>query len=108
MSDSKTRTRFVKVLLRAGPLETGAVKPAATEPRNAERIRGRHAAITNNFNMAQLQGMGGENSRHVGRKKVGCKDLARRSIWGSSWKRSNSVSLAQIGLCTGKGRWRTY
>ena len=50
MSDSKTRTRFVKVLLRAGPLETGAVKPAATEPRNAERIRGRHAAITNNFN----------------------------------------------------------
>jgi hypothetical protein len=49
MSDSKTPTRFVKVLLRAGPLETGAVKPAATEPRNAERIRGRHAAITNNF-----------------------------------------------------------
>ena len=50
MSDSKTPTRFAKVLLRAARLETGAVKAAATVPKNAERIRGRHAAITNNFN----------------------------------------------------------
>jgi hypothetical protein len=50
MSDSKPSIRFAKVLLGAAPLETGAGKPAATEPRNAERIRGRHAAITNNFN----------------------------------------------------------
>jgi hypothetical protein len=50
MGDSKTPTQFAKVLLRAAPLETGAVKPAATEPRNEERIRGRHAAITNSFN----------------------------------------------------------
>jgi hypothetical protein len=50
MSDSKTPTRLAKVFLGAAPLETGAVKPAATEPRNAERIRGRHAAITNNVN----------------------------------------------------------
>lgn len=43
MSDSKTPTRFAKVILRAAHLETGV-------PKNAERIRGRHAAITNNFN----------------------------------------------------------
>ena len=43
MSDSKTPTRFAKVILRAGRLENEA-------PKNAERIRGRHAAITNNFN----------------------------------------------------------
>jgi len=41
MSDSKTPTRFAKVLLRTA--ETSV-------PENAERIRGRHAAITNNFN----------------------------------------------------------
>jgi hypothetical protein len=50
MGDSKTPARFAKVLLGAAPLEAGAVKPPGTEPRNAERIRGRHAAITNNFN----------------------------------------------------------
>jgi hypothetical protein len=50
MSDSKTPTRFAKVLLPAARPETGVVKPAATVPKNAERIRGRHAAITNNFN----------------------------------------------------------
>jgi hypothetical protein len=50
MSDRKTPTRFSKVLLRAAPPETGDVKPEKNEPRNAERIRGRHAAITNNFN----------------------------------------------------------
>jgi hypothetical protein len=50
MSDSKTPTRLTKVLLRAAHPETGAVKPAATVPKNAERIHGRHAAITNNFN----------------------------------------------------------
>jgi hypothetical protein len=43
MSDSKTPTRFAKVLLRAARLEKGV-------PKNAERIRGRHAAITDNFN----------------------------------------------------------
>jgi hypothetical protein len=43
MSDSKTPTRFTKVILRAARLEKGV-------PKNAERMRGRHAAITNNFN----------------------------------------------------------
>jgi hypothetical protein len=41
MSDSKTPTRIAKVILRTAGLGTGA--------KNAERIRGRHAAITNNF-----------------------------------------------------------
>ena len=50
MSDRKAPTPFANVLLRAARLETGAVKPAATVPRNAARILGRHAAITNNFN----------------------------------------------------------
>ena len=50
MSGSKTPTRFAKVLLRAAPPETGDVKAEKTEPRNADMIRGRHAAITNNFN----------------------------------------------------------
>lgn len=43
MSDSKTPTRFAKAILGAARLETGV-------PKNAERIRGRHAAITDNFN----------------------------------------------------------
>src|SRR6267142_3566687 len=43
MSDSKTPTRFAKAILRAVRLDKGV-------PKNAERIRGRHAAITNNFN----------------------------------------------------------
>jgi hypothetical protein len=42
MSDSKTPTRIAKVILRATRVETGIPK--------AERIRSRHAAITNNFN----------------------------------------------------------
>jgi hypothetical protein len=50
MSDSKTPTRIAKVLLRAARPETGAVKNAATAPKDAQMIRGRHAAITNNFN----------------------------------------------------------
>jgi LPS sulfotransferase NodH len=50
MSDSKTPTRLTKVLHRAAHPETGAVKPAATARKNAERIHGRHAAITDNFN----------------------------------------------------------
>jgi hypothetical protein len=33
-----------------GRLGTGVAKPAPTGARNADRIRGRHAAITNNFN----------------------------------------------------------
>jgi hypothetical protein len=43
MSDSKTPTRLAKAILRAGYLEKEV-------PKAAERIRGRHAAITNNFN----------------------------------------------------------
>ncbi len=43
MSDRKTPTRIAKVNLRAARLEAGP-------PKNAERIRSRHAAITNNFN----------------------------------------------------------
>lgn len=43
MSDSKTPTRIAKVILRASRLESEKQK-------NAERIRGRHAAITNNLN----------------------------------------------------------
>lgn len=43
MSDSKTPPRFAKEILRAVRLEKGV-------PKNAERIRARHAAITNNFN----------------------------------------------------------
>jgi hypothetical protein len=43
MSDSKTPTRFAKVILNASHLEMKV-------PKAAERIRGRHAAITNNFN----------------------------------------------------------
>jgi hypothetical protein len=43
MSDSRTPTRLAKAILRAARHETGV-------PTNAERIRGRHAAITNNFN----------------------------------------------------------
>jgi hypothetical protein len=43
MSDSKTPTRFSKAILRAPRVKTDV-------PKNAERMRGRHAAITNNFN----------------------------------------------------------
>ena len=49
MSDSKTPTRIAKVLARAARPEPDAVKPTVSVPKNAERIRGRHAAITNNF-----------------------------------------------------------
>jgi hypothetical protein len=47
--DSKTPTRLAKAILRAARLETGTIKPGAA-PKNAERIRGRHATITNQFN----------------------------------------------------------
>jgi hypothetical protein len=50
MRDSKTPTRLAKALLRAARPETGAIKPTATAPKNAERIRGRHATITNKIN----------------------------------------------------------
>jgi hypothetical protein len=43
MSDSKTPSRLAKAILAAARVETGV-------PKNAERIRGRHAAITDNFN----------------------------------------------------------
>jgi hypothetical protein len=50
MHDSKTPTRLAKVLHRAARPETGAVKSGAPVSKNEERIRGRHAAITNKFN----------------------------------------------------------
>ena len=50
MSDSKTPARLTKALQRTARPETGAEKPPATAPKNAERIHGRHAAITNNIN----------------------------------------------------------
>jgi hypothetical protein len=43
MSERKTPIRFAKEILRAARLEKNV-------PKNAERIRGRHSAITNNFN----------------------------------------------------------
>jgi hypothetical protein len=43
MSDSKIPTRIAKVILRASRLES-------EKQNNAERIRGRHAAITKNLN----------------------------------------------------------
>ena len=49
MRDSKTPTRLANALQSAARLETGTVKPAATVPKNAERVQRRHAAITNNF-----------------------------------------------------------
>jgi hypothetical protein len=50
MSDSKIPSRFAKALLPPAGVETHAVNKAATAPKNAERARARHAAITNNFN----------------------------------------------------------
>jgi len=50
MSDSKTPTRFAKVLLPAARTEKDVVKKTAVAPKNAESIRGRHAAIANSFN----------------------------------------------------------
>ncbi len=50
MSDRKTPARLTKALHSTARPETGVVKPAATVPKNAERIHGRHAAITDNFN----------------------------------------------------------
>jgi len=50
MSDSKTPTRLTKALHRTARPETGAVNPAATVPKKAERVHGRHAAIANSFN----------------------------------------------------------
>jgi len=43
MSDRKTSTRIANVILGASRLESDT-------PKKAERIRGRHATITNNFN----------------------------------------------------------
>jgi hypothetical protein len=43
MSDRQPPTRIAKVILHTSHLESGKQK-------NVERIRGRHAAITNNFN----------------------------------------------------------
>ncbi len=50
MSDSKTSTQLAKAFRRAARPETDAIKSEATVPKSVERARGRHAAITNNFN----------------------------------------------------------
>jgi hypothetical protein len=50
MSDIETPTRFAEPDRRAPRVGTGAVKPAATVPKNADKTGGRHAAITNNLN----------------------------------------------------------
>ena len=50
MSDSKTPSRFAKELLPPARVDARADKKAAPAPKNAEMARGRHAAITNNFN----------------------------------------------------------
>jgi hypothetical protein len=69
MSDSKTPTRFSKTPLRGVRLETGADEPPATVPKNAERIRGRHAAITNNFNNWRSYREWTEKIRHTWEEK---------------------------------------
>ena len=50
MSDSKAPTRSAEVDRRKPPIGTGAVKPAVSVPKNADKTSGRHAAITNNLN----------------------------------------------------------
>ncbi len=50
MSDSKTPTRSAKERRRAPRGGTEALAPAAPLPKKADRIAGRHAAITNNLN----------------------------------------------------------
>ncbi|MGO8855848.1 MAG: hypothetical protein ACLQO1_09075 [Steroidobacteraceae bacterium] len=51
MSDSKAPTRSAEVNRRKPPIGTEAAhKPAANVPKNADKTRGRHAAITNNLN----------------------------------------------------------
>jgi hypothetical protein len=47
MSDSKTPTRSAKEIRRAPSAGTGTAPPLAMK---ADRIAGRHAAITNNLN----------------------------------------------------------
>jgi hypothetical protein len=49
MSESMTPTRFAAVDRRAPRIGTGAVKPAATGPENADKTTGRHSAITDNL-----------------------------------------------------------
>jgi hypothetical protein len=73
MRDSKTPNRLAKLPLRAARLETGAIKPAVAAPNNAERIRGRHATITNQFNnwrsykewAERIRGVGGGRKLHT-------------------------------------------
>jgi len=48
MGDSKAPTRSAKASNRAPSIGMGTVKPAA-KPKNADRIGGRHTAITNNL-----------------------------------------------------------
>jgi hypothetical protein len=64
MSDSKTPTRFAKEILRAPSPEKGA-------PKNAERIRGRHAAITDNFNSLRSYKAWAEKIRGTWEEKKG-------------------------------------
>jgi hypothetical protein len=47
MSDHRTPIEFSKAISTGPRRETGAVKPGVA--RNADRMRARHAAITNNF-----------------------------------------------------------
>jgi hypothetical protein len=50
MSDSKTPTRIVKVNRRPPRDNMGPVEPGASAPKHADKIGGRHAAITDNLN----------------------------------------------------------
>ncbi len=50
MSEIKIPIPFAKERRRLPRVERGSVKPAAVVPKNAHKIGGRHAAITNNLN----------------------------------------------------------
>lgn len=49
MSDSRTPARSAKVNHRAPRIGMGTVKSAVVGPKNADKIGGRHAAITDNL-----------------------------------------------------------
>jgi hypothetical protein len=50
MSDNENLALFAQANRRVPGVKTGAVKPAAAVPKNADKTGGRHAAITNNLN----------------------------------------------------------
>ena len=68
MSDSKTPTRSVKDKRRAPRGGMEAVTPAAP-PTKADRIAGRHAAITNNLNDWRSYKNWAENIRETWEKE---------------------------------------